>query len=36
MKTRGAQVGGIEIGGDLGGLYKITERLQVYAQCRYE
>ncbi|MDR1418279.1 MAG: hypothetical protein LBI80_03890 [Endomicrobium sp.] len=32
MKTRGAQLGAIEIGGNLGGLYKITERLQVYAQ----
>jgi predicted outer membrane repeat protein len=32
MKTRGAEEGGIEIGGDLGVLYKITERLQVYAQ----
>ncbi|MDR2067280.1 MAG: autotransporter outer membrane beta-barrel domain-containing protein [Endomicrobium sp.] len=32
MKTRGAEVGGIDIGGDIGVLYKITERLQVYGQ----
>jgi outer membrane autotransporter protein len=32
MKTRGAEVGEIEVGGDMGVLYKVTKRLQVYGQ----
>jgi outer membrane autotransporter protein len=32
MKTRGVEVGAMEIGGELGGEYKITEKLEVYAE----
>ncbi|MDR0723780.1 MAG: hypothetical protein LBF23_01155, partial [Endomicrobium sp.] len=32
MKTRGVEVGGIEVAGEIGGEYKITEKLEVYAE----